>query len=218
MSGVSNGSPQLLSSVDHLVYGTPDLQRGVGEIEELLGVRATPGGRHPRWGTRNALIALGPLSYLEIIAPDPEQPAPETPRLFGIDDLEKSRLVTWAAGGSDLKRLRSEAEGKGIHLGEVRTGSRQAPDGALLSWSLTDPGTVLADGIVPFFIDWGESPHPARTAAQGAALIGLRAEHPEARSVEGILRSIGLDLPVRPGAASALIALIDGPRGSVELR
>jgi len=218
VSGVLNGSPQLPSRVDHLVYATPDLRRGIGEIEELLGVQATPGGRHPGWGTRNALVALGPASYLEIIAPDPEQPAPGAPRLFGLDGLEKSRLVTWAAGGSDLERLRSTAARKGIPLGAVRAGSRQALDGSLLSWSLTDPGTVLADGIVPFFIDWGDSPHPARTSTRGAMLIGLRAEHPEARRVEGILRHLGLDLAVGSGAAPALIALIDGPRGRVELR
>ena len=55
------------------------------------------------------------------------------------------------------------------------SGSRRRTDGVLLSWRYTDPQTVLADGLVPFFIDWGQSPHPARTAAQGASPIALRA-------------------------------------------
>jgi Glyoxalase-like domain len=208
----------LLSRVDHLVYAAPDLERGVAEIERLLGVRATPGGQHPGWGTRNALLALGPASFLEIIGPDPEQPAPQAPRLFGIDGLEEARLVTWAASSRDLDRLWSEAERQGVRLGEVRPASRRTPDGRLLSWRLTDPQVAVADGIVPFFIDWGESPHPSRTAAPGATLIDLRAEHPEAGRVERLLRGLGLDLPVRPGPAPALVATIECPRGRVELR
>jgi hypothetical protein len=211
-------SVEFLARVDHLVYATSDLNRGVEEIEKLLGVRATPGGQHPGRGTRNALIALGPASYLEIIAPDPEQPNPKTPRPFGIDGLKGSRLVAWAANGVDLERLRDEAARKGTALGEVMSGSRRRPDGVLLSWRYTDPQTVLADGLIPFFIDWGQSPHPARTAAPGASLIALRAEHPDAQRVQRRLQELGLDLPVKPGSTAALVATIDGPRGRVELR
>jgi hypothetical protein len=210
--------PEILARVDHLVYATPDLDRGVEEIEKLLGVRATPGGRHPGRGTRNALIKLGSTTYLEIIAPDPEQPAPEAPRPFGIDGIKESRLVAWAAKGVDLERLRDEASRKGARLGEVTSGSRRRTDGILLSWRYTDPRTVLGDGIVPFFIDWGQSPHPAQTASPGGALIALRAEHPDAQRVQRLLRALGLDLHVQSGARPALVAFIETPRGVVELR
>src|SRR5262249_32581711 len=139
------GSVEPLARVDHLVYATTDLNRGIEEIEKLLGVRATPGGQHLGRGTRNALIALGPTTYLEIIAPDPKQPTPVTPRPFGIDGLKKSRLVAWAAKGDDLERLRDEAARHEVRLGEVMSGSRQQPDGVLLSWRYTDPRTVVAD-------------------------------------------------------------------------
>jgi hypothetical protein len=212
------GPAEFLARVDHLVYATPDLNRGVEEIEKLLGVRATPGGRHPGRGTRNALISLGPATYLEIIAPDPEQPAPDAPRSFGIDGLKESKLVAWAAKGVDLKRLRDDAVREGAGLGEVISGSRRRTDGVLLSWRYTDPRTVLADGLVPFFIDWGRSPHPAQTAAPGASLVALRAEHPDAQSVQRLLLALGLDLPVQSGPRPALVATIDSPRGRVELR
>jgi len=208
----------MVSRVDHLIYATPDLNRGVEEIEKLLGVRATAGGQHLGFGTRNALIGLGPTTYLEIIAPDPEQPPPEAPRFFGLDGLEESRLVAWFVTSGDLERLRSEALRKGVQLGKVRSGSRRRPDGVQLSWQLTDPSVLVADGIIPLFINWGESPHPARTAAKGGTLVDLRAEHPDVRAVREMLRHLELDLPVNEGQSPALIAIIDSPRGRVELR
>jgi hypothetical protein len=88
----------------------------------------------------------------------------------------------------------------------------------VLSWRYTDPATVVADGLVPFFIDWGTSPHPALTAAKGATLVQLRAEHPEAPRVQKMLDVLGLDLIVSQSSAPAIIATIESPRGRVELR
>jgi hypothetical protein len=187
-------------------------------METLLGVRAAPGGSHPGRGTRNALIRLGASVYLEIIAPDPNQPEPREPRWFGTDSTSNARLATWAARSADLDDLRRRAANGGVQLGEVRTGSRRRTDGVMLSWRFTDPGIVAADGIVPFFIDWGPSPHPAHTLSEGASLVGLRAEHPDAPSVTQILRAVGLSMPVTQGTESTLIAVIDGRHGCVELR
>ncbi len=214
----AEGADELLSRVDHLVYATPDLNRGIEEIEKLVGVRATPGGQHPGRGTRNALIALGPSSYLEIIAPDPDQPTPAVPRAFGIDGLTKSKLAAWAVKGRLIEEIAAAAARRGVPLGEVASGSRRRPDGVLLSWRYTDPRAMVAGGVVPFFIDWGDSPHPAAAAARGASLIGLRAQHPDAARVQGELRQLGLTLVVEPAPAPALIAVIRGPLGRVELR
>jgi hypothetical protein len=214
----SETAADLLGSVDHLVYATPDLKMGIERVEELSGVRATPGGQHPGRGTRNALVALGPAAYLEIIGPDPDQPPPANARPFGIDDLKGPRLAAWAAKGTDLDKLASVAARHGVKLGQVIPGSRQRPDGVVLAWRYTDPGTVVANRLAPFFIDWGETPHPARTAAAGLTLIELRAEHPEPERVQTILSQLGVDLPVRAGSSAALIATVSSPRGRIELR
>jgi hypothetical protein len=208
----------LLQRIDHLVYATPDLDQGVAEIEMLLGVRPTPGGQHPGRGTRNALVSLGPGIYLEIIAPDPTQPTPDSPRSFGLDTLRKSKLVTWAANATALDSLRRDAANKGIVLGSVRSGSRSRPDGVVLSWQFTDPGMTMFDGIIPFFIEWATSTHPSATSAQGAKLLALRAEHPNPQLVQQTLDRLSLDLKVRQAGSAALVAIIDGPRGRVELR
>ena len=212
-------APQsLLQQIDHLVYATPDLDLGIATIDTVLGVRATAGGQHPGLGTRNALIALGPTSYLEIIGPDPEQPKPNGPRRFGLDELKSPRLLTWVSKGTGLDALVAKAKASGVALGAVLPGSRKRPDGVVLSWRYTDPNTVLADRLVPFFIDWGSSPHPSATAARGATLVQLRAEHPDPGGAQKMLDALGLGLRVSKGSTAALIATVDGPRGRVELR
>src|ERR1700730_1903724 len=208
----------LLGRIDHLVYATPDLKMGIDTAEQLFGVRASQGGQHPGEGTRNALIALGPTSYFEIIGPDPEQPKPERPRLFGIDEIKAPRLTTWVAKGTDLEKFASDAAAHGVKLGPVIPGSRKRPDGVVLSWRYTDPRVILADRLVPYFIDWGTSPHPSVTATKGVTLLSLRAEHPDADRVQGMLRQLGLDLTVSRGPKPALIATFDSPKVQVQLR
>src|SRR5262245_22431657 len=208
----------LLGRVDHLVYATPDLQAGIDKLEALLGVRASVGGQHPGRGTRNALIALGPAAYIEIIGPDPEQPKQALPRPFGIDSLKAPRLAAWAMKGDHLEKIVADAKQHGVTLGAVTAGRRRRPDGVVLAWRYTDPRTVVADGIVPFVIDWGATPHPAATAAAGASLVALRAEHPGAAGVQKMLDDLRIDLRVTNGPKPALIASINSPRGRVELR
>ena len=208
----------LLGRIDHLVYATPDLKMGIDTAAQLFGVRASQGGQHPGEGTRNALIALGPTSYFEIIGPDPEQPKPERPRRFGIDEIKAPRLTTWVAKGTDLEKFASDAAAHGLKLGPVIPGSRKRPDGVVLSWRYTDPRVVLADRLVPYFIDWGTSPHPSATATKGVTLLSLRAEHPDADRVQGMLRQLELELAVGRGPKPALIATFDCPKGRVELR
>lgn len=211
-------SPKIRARVDHLVYATPDLDLGIGEVERLLGIRAVAGGQHPVWATHNALAALSPTSYLEIVAPDPDNEPRAGTRPFGLDSRRSSRLVGWAAKSERLEEMRERAARLGVELGDILAGSRQPPEGPLITWRLTDLRCVVADGIVPFFIDWGRSPHPALFSPKGATLLGIRAEHPDANCVRRMLHGIGLDFPVEVGPAPALIAQIDCPNGRVELR
>lgn len=205
-----------IECVDHLVYATPELDATVTDLQKLLGISATPGGRHPGRGTRNALIALGARCYLEIIGPDREQP--EAASWFGIDVLREARLVTWAAQTHDIEQLSADALKRGIRLGALASGSRLRADGVQLHWRFTDPATVLEDGLIPFFIDWGQSPHPASSAASGAALIGFAAEHPEPDRVRERLHALGIGLDVRYSRIPALLATIRTATAEVTLR
>ncbi len=209
---------ELLTRIDHLVYATPDVASTVDELEELLGVRAVPGGQHLGLGTYNALLSLGPTTYLEIIGPDPRQPAPDGPRIFGIDDLQAPRLATWVANAEDVDAVVTLGSDHEIPLGEASDGSRHKPDGGVLSWRATDPHAVIFEGLVPFFIQWkDDSLHPAGTSPSGCVLLALRASHPEVDAVTRSLTSLELPMPVEEGER-ALVATLQTPRGIVQLR
>lgn len=206
------------AGADHLIYGAPDLERGVEEVERRLGVGPAAGGRHPQYGTRNALLALGPETYLEVMAPDPELPPPDRGRLFGLDDLQRPRLVTWALRRETIEEAAADARDGEVELGPVQAGSREQPDGTSLTWRLTDPYATPAGGVVPFLIAWGETPHPARGAPDGGELVGLRAEHPEPGAAREALAALGVEMQVERGGRPGLIATIRAGNGRVELR
>ena len=207
----------LLSRIDHLVYATPDLEDAVEHLHALLGVRATPGGRHPGWGTRNALIALGASTYLEIIGPDPDQSIPSADLRFGIGDLGQPVLVSWAVKTKELEQLVEDARLRDLELGPVSQGKRKQTNGTLLSWRLTAPRPSQG-GLVPFFIDWGQTPSPAHGAAKGCSLRDLRGIHPAPEEIRLKLAGLGLDLPISRGSVPGLVAMLDTPQGRVELR
>jgi hypothetical protein len=117
-----------------------------------------------------------------------------------------------------LDEVVRKAAAADVKLGAIHQGRRENPDGAALSWRFTDPYIVVADGLVPFFIDWGDSPHPSQRGAERVTLISLRAEHPDPAPVQRMLSQLELNLPVQAGPEATLIADLACPRGRVELR
>jgi hypothetical protein len=203
--------------LDHLVYAVPSLAEGVRDLAERLGARPLPGGSHPAWRTRNAVLPLGPASYLEIIGPDPDAPAAPAPAIFGIASLTAPRLATWAAKSADLARLTERARSHGVDLGAPGPGRRVQPDGTVVAWELTDPFAPRAGGVLPFFIHWRGEAHPASAGPALVSLVSLRAEHPDAAAVGAQLRALGVGLHVLPGPTPALFAVLRTPGGMVTL-
>lgn len=222
------GSPR----IDHLIYAVPDLERGMEAVERLLRVRPVPGGRHADYGTRNALVALGPELYLEVLAPDPELPAPARGRLFDVGALEAPRLATWVLRTDGIGAVAARARSLGVALGPVSAGSREQPDGTRLEWRLTDPYALPFDGVVPFLIDWGDTPHPAGSVPDAGELVQLTLRHPTPDSVREALgalgfgaaadvattgRTVGAAVAVEPADRAGLVATIRTASGVVEL-
>jgi hypothetical protein len=129
ITSAANRAPTLL---DHILLGCNDLDRGVAFVEEQTGVRAALGGVHPGAGTRNALLSLGQNRYLEIIAPDPAQPASADSR--GLRNLKEPVLVGWAAHPGDIEAFAIQLKGQGFAAIGPTPGSRKRPDGRILHW------------------------------------------------------------------------------------
>lgn len=197
--------------IDHLVYTCQDLDAGVRAVESATGVRPAIGGAHPGLGTHNAILSLGPSQYLEIIAPDPAQPAPARPRPFGLDDAlaADGQISAFAVHAVPKRRWRDGAEvNRGGTLeciaaamataGEppglpVRHQERVTPAGERVGWRFTSP--FDAAGPKPFLIDWGDSTvSPHHKAPKGCRLecVEFCTASEETAKAEKLLRTMGL--------------------------
>jgi Glyoxalase-like domain len=203
--------------LDHLVYAAPDLEATVHDLAHKIGVTASEGGRHLGRGTRNYLLSLGNDAYLEIIGPDREQAVPPLGRHFGLDHLERPRLVGWAMKAPDIQRQVLAARAAGYDPGPVQAMTRATPDGSVLSWTLTLSLGADVPNLVPFLIDWGDSVHPSTTAPSGATLRDFHAESPYPEDVRARLDALGASLGVCFSSQPALVARIAGPAGEVTL-
>lgn len=205
-------------TIDHLVYAAPDLQAESDRLTNQLGVSVTPGGSHPGRGTANALISLGVNQYLEIIGPDPKLSPPKGAGAK-IAELSKPEILTFAVQDNQLESIEARAKTLGLKTSGIRPGSRRTDAGELLQWrTLGIAAGKEYGGLIPFFIDWGDTPHPSATSEQGAHLVGMVVEHPEPARLRKLYRELGVNVPVRYGKQPSILAVIEKGENKVMLR
>jgi hypothetical protein len=202
--------------LDHITLTAPTLEAGAALVRNALGVTPQTGGEHPRMGTHNLLLRLGPALFLEVIAPNPTAPAPPRPRWFALDRLQPDSppaLSTWVVRTTDMPASVAAATEA---LGRVEPMSRGA-----LNWLITIPedGSVALDGAGPALIQWQAAAHPASGLEdRGLVLENFEIFHPEPDRVTRLLGALKLDAPVsvRPtptGESARLVAHIRTPLG-----
>lgn len=199
--------------LDHLVLATPDLAATVARFAARTGIAPARGGSHTGLGTANVLVGLGGAAYLEIVGPDPSEPAPAAARPFGIDALVAAQLVTWAVHPPDVDGLVAAARAAGHDPGDAFAMSRRTPAGETLRWRLTP-----SRGVVPFLIDWGSTPHPTTRELPTVGLRSFTLAHPDPALVRAQLGALGLDVPVDRADRPSLAAEFDTPLGVVTTR
>jgi Glyoxalase-like domain len=214
----SFGANEVPASLDHLLLGCSDLDRGVAFVKQRLGVYAAKGGAHPGRGTQNALLSLGDRHYLEIISPSAEAPAsnasPETKaEVDFLHRLAAPRLVGWAAHPGSLDEFASRLRREGIAFQGPQPGSRQRPDGRILHWRTLN----LKDdqgGVLPFFIEWSaDGIHPSADSPHGAELKRFAIAGPHTADLAKLSKLLNLDVEIEHSQKPQLRAVISGPHG-----
>jgi hypothetical protein len=202
--------------VDHVIVGIDDLDRGIASLERLTGVRPVVGGEHPGKGTRNALMSLGEGTYLELIAPNPREPAAsdEVRSLYALTSLSP---IGWAVGTRDIEATRSTLGSQGFPMSSPDPGSRRRPDGSLLEWQ-----TFVFDSfehpLTPFFIRWQQPElQPSRTSPGGCQLAALKLLDPAPEGLAAALRPLRLNVIVEKADKQRMELELGCPKGRVTL-
>lgn len=182
-----------MNRIDHIVVGAHSLAEGVDYIRQTLGVEIAKGGSHKTMATHNHLMQLGNEVYLELIAIDADAEVPRHPRWFGLDQAlirasikQQPRLLSWVMNTTDIHQLANNAD---FSIGNPTALSRD-----LLSWeiALTDDGRLLADGLLPYCIQWHSTPHPSKAMVdRGCRLKSLSIHHNRVPWITAKLNSIG---------------------------
>jgi Glyoxalase-like domain len=204
----------MAATLDHILWGGPNLPVAIDTLERLTGVRATDGGQHPDLGTHNALAALGPKTFIEVIAPDPMLPAGALARR--LQKFEAPALLMWAAATTNAAEIAARATAEGYQA-TVVDGHRTRTDGEVIRWTNVFVAGHGAGILVPFFIQWTTPHHPAADAPSGLRLKRLHAETPQPAALKAVLESLQVKLAVRKGDVARLVAVLDTPRGLVTL-
>lgn len=184
-----------MNRLDHLVIGAETLRQGVDYIRSVLDVELPKGGLHKTMGTHNHLMQLGNDSYIEVIAINPEAAVPRQPRWFNLDDglmraslQRQPRLITWVINTTDIKAVELDSK---LPIGVPTELSRDS-----LSWQLglTEDGRLLANGLVPYVLQWHTEQHPSRSMADlGCRLHSLEIYHNRPDWLHSILASMSAD-------------------------
>jgi hypothetical protein len=129
--------------IDHVIYGTSDLDAAAARIEQELGLAAIGGGRHEGIGTRNRIVPLD-NGYIELLAiADADEAAGSDLGRAVQARIERTGdgLMGWAVVVDDVEPV---AERLGT---EVTTIAREG-----MRAHLTGLAESMSDPYLPFFI------------------------------------------------------------------
>ena len=138
--------------IDHVIYGTGDLDAAAARVEAELGLTAVAGGRHDGIGTHNRLVPLGGGSFLELLAIADPREAGGSPLGAALQAAigRGDGLLGWAVAVGDVEAVAAR-------LGtQISTVGRQGQTARL-----TAVGACMAEPCLPFFIERAELPAAA---------------------------------------------------------
>jgi Glyoxalase-like domain len=158
--------------IDHLVIAVTDPDDAAAQLERVLGLAATSGGRHDALGTFNRLVWFGD-TYVELIGVFDRALAERswigasTLRILAIS----GGLATWAIATDALEADLAALRAVGSDLDDSMAGERRRADGAVVRWRVATP-YPLGPSEPPFLIEH-DSVAAEWTPADRAARLAL---------------------------------------------
>lgn len=148
----------MLLGIDHIVIACRDPDQAAAQLTGLAGLEASPGGRHPRWGTFNRLVWLGD-SYLELMGV--EDPALAMGREIGAATARllaagREGVASFSLASDDLAGDVARLRGAGSQYEGPTPGERRRPDGAVVRWHTALP-PALGPDRPPFLVQHDET-------------------------------------------------------------
>ncbi len=130
---------------------------------------------------------------------------------------ERKTFLGWALRTKDLDAVRRKLQAAGWDLPPLTEGSRNRPDGQVLSWRTQDVDTGVESSALPFVIEWhipdGLHPGQAATAHRGGVtalrkvVVGARDPRRVRQELQLLLGSSSL-FEVRDGAEDGIEELV----------
>jgi hypothetical protein len=130
--------------IDHVIYGTSDLDAAARRVEEEVGVAAVAGGHHEGLGTQNQIVPLSDGTYVELLAvADPAEASRSTlGAALQAAIAAGDRLLGWAVAVHNLDAVTARL---GTPISSI---SREG-----MSARLTGVAESLNEPYLPFFIE-----------------------------------------------------------------
>lgn len=210
--------------LDHLSYAVnPDgLEETANRLANTLGVEPIDGGYHPRFGTRNIIMGLRDMRYIEVVEVLEHPAADKAP--FGQAVRARSEMgggwMGWVVSAKDLSDLERRLERDAV------PGNRRRPDGVELSWKQIGIKGLIADPQLPYLIQW-EGPaelHPAYGSQEspvGINTVTIAGDPERVREWLGLgqeyLPQVNYDFVAPNGSPGILKVSFDTPTGTIEI-
>ena len=198
-----------MGELDHWIWTVPNLATGASSIQGCLGATYF-GGRHEGLGSANHILPLNNQTFLEVLGPSGESGL-LAPKL----KASQPRIATFAVRTGSLEGIADMAIDLGLRAKGPQGFTRLQSDGTPLRWRLLQIHGHDFGDYLPFFIDWGSSPHPSIAMPSHVSVESFLVSHASAK-LASIYDSLGIPVTVQQGP-SRMVLTLRSERGEVVL-
>ena len=203
----------MIQKIDHIVYAVEDLHRSIEKFVKATGLEVFEGGKHPDWGTHNAIVRIDKHTYLEFLAKDKSAPAIHTQTWMGLDLLDGDKITRWSLASQDVESDKQFLRKYNEELATIIIGSRMTKDNQMLNWLMTAPLPAPEVEAAPFLIDWKKSAHPTNSLPLDCSIKSFTIEHDESEVLKKLLEKLDCAVDVYTAHTTRMTLVLDTPKG-----